>query len=367
MSATATNGLAVIQQPQHNLAPMNYSLGDKLKYAEALSRADMLPAAYRNKPGNVLLAMEVAEALSIRPALAIQMIHIIDGRSSASSALISSLVRRAGHKLRISCSNKVAKVSITRIDDPTFTYESTWDMPRAVNAGLASKDVWKKYPEAMLKARAITECARDACQEALCGVQYTPEELGAEVTVDGEPVVVEVMRGVRESERANVIENGPVDDGKEAALEALRKLGRAFPVGTLVPFLAGRDPKQMTVAAIEVLYREMHAHLSSLTDPGERLINLAGQDPPPPPVDAKATAIKRFWAVTHEVGLSEQETRFALREFDLVARDDKGVHSVSLSSPEVINKAADWFTTCDPIAIRTGFQNEQNQELDVDF
>jgi hypothetical protein len=37
----------------------------------------------------------------------------------------------------------------------------------------------------MLKARAITQCARDACEEALFGLHYTPEELGADVDEDG--------------------------------------------------------------------------------------------------------------------------------------------------------------------------------------
>ena len=37
----------------------------------------------------------------------------------------------------------------------------------------------------MLKSRAITQCARDACEEALFGLHYTPEELGAEVDEDG--------------------------------------------------------------------------------------------------------------------------------------------------------------------------------------
>ena len=37
----------------------------------------------------------------------------------------------------------------------------------------------------MLKARAISEVARDACEEALFGLHYTPEELGAEVNEDG--------------------------------------------------------------------------------------------------------------------------------------------------------------------------------------
>ena len=37
----------------------------------------------------------------------------------------------------------------------------------------------------MLKSRAITQCARDACEEVLFGLHYTPEELGADVDEDG--------------------------------------------------------------------------------------------------------------------------------------------------------------------------------------
>ena len=55
-------------------------------------------------------------------------------------------------------------------------------MSRAKQAGLADKDNWVKYPLAMLTARAITECARDACPEALYGVVYTGEEMGANFT-----------------------------------------------------------------------------------------------------------------------------------------------------------------------------------------
>lgn len=40
----------------------------------------------------------------------------------------------------------------------------------------------------MLKARAITEVARDACEEALMGMTYTPEEMGADVDEDGIPL-----------------------------------------------------------------------------------------------------------------------------------------------------------------------------------
>jgi len=56
-------------------------------------------------------------------------------------------------------------------------------MDRAKAANLVNKGNWKTYPAAMLKARAITEVARDACPEALFGVAYTAEELAPDAPV----------------------------------------------------------------------------------------------------------------------------------------------------------------------------------------
>lgn len=172
--------------PQQVAPVMN--MNDKMQYAQALAQASLLPKQYQRNPGNVLLAVELGESLGIPPIQAINTVHVIEGRPSASAALISMLVRRAGHQLRIKGDDKSATAEIVRYDDPEFTYSVTWDMERARNAKVTGKDNWSKYPAAMLKARAITEVARDACQEALMGVQYTPEELGATVDQDGNVV-----------------------------------------------------------------------------------------------------------------------------------------------------------------------------------
>lgn len=161
---------------------------DQLALAQELSNAQLLPRAYQRNPGNLLYAIQYAEALGIHPIAAITGIHVIEGKPTASAQLIGGLVRRAGHKLRVSFDRETmtATARITRSDDPDFTFESVWTMDRARAANLAGKGVWKSYPDAMLKARAITEVARDACPESLYGVIYTPEELGAEVAADAD-------------------------------------------------------------------------------------------------------------------------------------------------------------------------------------
>lgn len=165
--------------------PQGMSLPDKITYAKALADSNLLPTQYRKQPANLLFALEYAEALGVSPINAITSIHVIEGKPSASADLIASLVRRAGHRLRVSGDDTYALAQIIRADDPEFTFESRWTIEKARAAGLAGKAVWKNYPGAMLRARAITEVARSAAPDALFGVIYTPEELGATVDQDG--------------------------------------------------------------------------------------------------------------------------------------------------------------------------------------
>jgi hypothetical protein len=159
---------------------MSDNLPALIDYSKALAASDLLPAEYRNKPANVLVAIEYGKALGLEPMSAIQGITVIKGKPTASAALMAGLVRRAGHILRVTGNDKRAECTIIRADDPDFEFKTVWTIERAKQAGLTSNQTWSKYPDAMLKARAISECARNACSEILAGVQYTSEELGAE-------------------------------------------------------------------------------------------------------------------------------------------------------------------------------------------
>jgi hypothetical protein len=168
------------------------SMPAKIQYAKELANSGLLPTAFRRNPANVLFAVEYGDMLGLSPMAAITGIHVIEGKPSASAGLISALVRRAGHKLRVTGDSNSATCQIIRCDDPDYTFEVTWTLrkngdghPSAEEAGLLRKGTWTNYPASMLKSRAITQCARDACEEALFGLHYTPEELGAEVDEEG--------------------------------------------------------------------------------------------------------------------------------------------------------------------------------------
>lgn len=195
-----------LQQPAMTFA-------EQMQYAKTVCQGSLVPSAYRGQPANVLIAMDFGRSMGLSPAESLYRITVISGRPSASAELIAANVRRAGHRLRVKKDDRArtATCEIVRRDDPDFTFTATWDMAKAQQANLSNKENWKKYPMAMLTARSITECARDACPEALYGVVYTGEELGASQTgPDGaaaEPVAVEAT-----VERAPEVDLQPVRD-----------------------------------------------------------------------------------------------------------------------------------------------------------
>lgn len=165
-------------------------------YCQDLASGDMIPRQFRGSPANVMYAVEYADALGIPRINAITSIHVIDGKPTASADLIASLVRKAGHKMRVEGDDTYAEVAIIRADDPDHVPKPVrWDEAKARKAGKwGSKGPWTNYPGAMLRSRAITEAARMWASDALYGVIYTPEELGTETDATGAPVQVDSER-----------------------------------------------------------------------------------------------------------------------------------------------------------------------------
>lgn len=187
-------------------AATNYAaapMGARQEYIRTLAAAGaLLPKAAQAPDFEVQYAQtfyiaEVGAMMGIHPLEALAGIHMIDGRWTISSALMSSLVRQAKHKLRVTedgswkARDYVATCTIVRHDDPDHPTVMTFGYEDAEMAGLLSKTNWQKYGKSMCVARAISKCARAAAEDALGGARYTPEELDAEVNEEGEPVNVQ--------------------------------------------------------------------------------------------------------------------------------------------------------------------------------
>lgn len=220
------------------------SITDRQRYAQALADAgDLVPRSFWSKPtptpgggmtpprpnpGAILYMLETAAMLGVNPMVGLTNIHIIEGKPSLSANLQAALVREAGHRLRVRVEgegdNTVATAQIIRSDDPEFTFEVRWGKREAEAAKVMGKDNWKKYLRAMLKARAITECIREACPEVLMGATYSPDELGAVTDSEGEPIDLHpVPSGVAEPKQ-----QAPIPTEEPAEPEAEIDWGKAI-------------------------------------------------------------------------------------------------------------------------------------------
>lgn len=262
-----------------------------IRNAEQLAKANLLPPAYRENPANVLLAIQTGAPLGFTAMQSISGIHIINGKPTMSADMVAAAVRRAGHKLRVEGDDMTARARLVRADDPDYEFKSVWTMERAKRAGLLSNSSWRKYPAAMLKARAITEVARQGANDALYGVIYTPEELGASVDETGavvtdsgaarqEPVNTSVLTGnhepaPHETGEPNRISATQLEEIKfladelgftlEQVLAGARKYG-GIPNGQPAPWTLDTMPSAVANTVIERLREVWNKYAATTND-----------------------------------------------------------------------------------------------------
>lgn len=230
----------------------------QMQWAKLAAEGDIIPKEYRGKPSNILVAIGFGSAMGLSYADSLYRINVIQGKPTMSAELIASQVRKAGHRLRTykDEKNQSVKAVIIRKDDPDFEFSEVRDKDWAEQMGLASKDNYRKQPMTMLKWRAITAVAREACPEALYGVAYSPDELEDMPKVDD-------VRQTDTVEDASVVDPAPsgeqpvqavvmsTKDQQERIADLMRQAGVHTTAQAQVAFkaLTGKDlslPDQLT-------------------------------------------------------------------------------------------------------------------------
>jgi hypothetical protein len=134
--------------------------------------------------------------LGLGHATAFEFIHVIQGKPSVSPkgalALIHQSSRLAGMKIEdIDKDGKPFACKVWMKRSNGFEYSIQFTMDDAARAGLVKGDSgWEKYPANMLRWRAIGYVA-DIVFPDVIGGMGRPEELGATVDADGEPLAIE--------------------------------------------------------------------------------------------------------------------------------------------------------------------------------
>ena len=162
----------LVKRPSANAMLTN----EQLRY---IASTDFIPKSLRGNLPAILACVATGRALGLPDMAALRSIHIIDGKATFSAELMVSLVRKHGHSITGSVGDGKATVTGKRGDNGD-EMTSTWTLEMAQRAGLVAKDNWKKYPEAMLWARAVSQLCRMLFADVFAGQTYTEDE--AEMT-----------------------------------------------------------------------------------------------------------------------------------------------------------------------------------------
>lgn len=229
------------------------------EYAAELARSSLLSSYFQNNPANVMYAMELGRSYGMEPVAVLANIHVFDdGQGRAKAALSAdfmvSLARRDGHAVHVEFdarTNKAIGTLIRRellemdveklkvmielgIDlKAVYTFREVWTEEKAQAAGLMSKSNWKKYFGDMMKARVKAAVVRAGASEALIQLSnasalagslvvngqqvsvtttHTADELGAEMTDEGEITVERTDQPRFKKRSAHPSQNTPEDD-----------------------------------------------------------------------------------------------------------------------------------------------------------
>ena len=133
-----------------------------------------------------LVKVMAGAELGIPPFASMTGINIIQGKPTLGANVLATLVKndqRYDYQV-IKCDE--TECTLDWYENGKRRGQSGFTIREAQNAGLTSKDNWKKYPSDMLFARAISRGARRFAPGIFGGSPvYTPDELGVDTDPDG--------------------------------------------------------------------------------------------------------------------------------------------------------------------------------------
>jgi hypothetical protein len=208
-------GMVKIDKPSHAVAQHDPHMEWAIikEQAKMLVKSGMLPVGIKT-PEAAIAIMLAGKEYGLGPMKAFQNIYFIKGNISMSPRMKFGLARRSGliAKFTLKEGPGWAEATVTRRDDgQVYSIKYTIDM--AKRAGLAGKDIWKCYPENMLRTRAIGYVLDLAVPEIVGGL-YSPEELDMPVDASGAMIEAEILdtKGTKATEaHSTPAQTQPID------------------------------------------------------------------------------------------------------------------------------------------------------------
>jgi hypothetical protein len=164
--------------------------------AEFLAKSELIPAAFRGKPADILVAAGMGAALGLSMMQALQSIYVVQGRPALYVAAALGIVRAQGQleSLEVQSDESQATATVRRVGGETMSATFTFDQAQRMN--LTRNPSWQAQRTWMLETRALGRVLHRLFPDLLRGLGLVdpagravemPDAEEADVPSEGEP------------------------------------------------------------------------------------------------------------------------------------------------------------------------------------
>lgn len=236
------------------------SIEEALSVSKLLVSSRLLPRSITT-PEAAFAVIVTGRELGLSAMQSLRAVHIVEGKPTLSADLMVALVKRSEACLffrLVESSATVALYETHRRGEPSPT-RLAFTLEEAKAAGVTGKDNWRKYPAAMLRARAAAALARAVYPDLVLGV-YDPDELNAPtIDVTPAPAAAPVVGRVVESEPV-----APAPAPAPAPAATRRKKAEPAPAPAPAPEPVVEDAEVVEAAPSESLSTELDQLLEAV-------------------------------------------------------------------------------------------------------
>lgn len=263
---TVSNTPSVLHYIEH--------LDKQLQFADVLLKSRMVPQHFTSKEA-VYVAILWGQELGFSPVQAVNSIIVIQGTPTLTANTIKALIASRGGTLTpTEWTDKLCKIEMTRPGWTKATY--SYSIDEASQAGLSTKDNWKRMPKDMLFARAVSRGARNMWADVLKGI-YSTEEMRDSVEVEYRHVPeaprATIAALIKETQADDLVKSKELTEKALAAQAEKQAIVRDSHIKKLLKALDDVGVPQIAVAEFVGTdpYDMTDTHIQQLKDIGKRI------------------------------------------------------------------------------------------------
>ena len=216
------NTVVAMPQQKNGFLMEPQSLNEAMEFANMLANSNLVPKAYQQKPGDIMVACQWGAEIGLKPLQSLQNIAVINNIPAVWGDALVALVRGSGLceyiKQDWDDASKTATCRVKRKGEPEEMRQFSEEDARV--AGHLNKDTYKKNLQRMLSIRARAFALRDVFADVLKGLKVAEEveDYPAEREVNPSPAqeqkpvnkTAAVLDRVRKGKTGNQPEEHPV-------------------------------------------------------------------------------------------------------------------------------------------------------------